>query len=184
MSQKYKWKRQLGSLALSLRPSSKPSWNGKFIHLTMPYFIDHWEVQNSLNGSFFSSEEGLLQPISFQAGLRVADSIISPQGPWLSWTLSTNIQWRPSGFPGDSVVKSLPAIVGDAGDSCLIPGWGRSPGGGKWQPSPVFSPGKFHEQRSLAGYSPWGCKEADMTEHARTQWGPHPSSQVKCDTIP
>ena len=29
----------------------------------------------------------------------------------------------------------------------------------------VFLPGKFHEQRSLAGYSPWGCKEWDMTEH-------------------
>ena len=30
----------------------------------------------------------------------------------------------------------------------------------KWQPTPVFLHGKFHGQRSLAGYSPWGCKEA------------------------
>ena len=29
--------------------------------------------------------------------------------------------------------------------------------------TPVFLPGKFHGQRSLAG-SPWGCKELDMTE--------------------
>ena len=39
-----------------------------------------------------------------------------------------------------------------------------------WQPTPVFSPGEFHGQRSLAGYSPWGCNESDMTEaawHAR-----------------
>ena len=28
----------------------------------------------------------------------------------------------------------------------------------KWQPSPVFLPGKFHGQRSLAGYGRWGCK--------------------------
>ena len=35
---------------------------------------------------------------------------------------------------------------------------------GKWQPTPVFWPGEFHGQRSLAGYSPWGCKESDMTE--------------------
>ena len=28
----------------------------------------------------------------------------------------------------------------------------------KWQPTPVFLPGKSHGQRSLAGYSPWGCK--------------------------
>ena len=27
----------------------------------------------------------------------------------------------------------------------------------KWQPIPVFLPGKFHGQRSLAGYRPWGC---------------------------
>ena len=30
--------------------------------------------------------------------------------------------------------------------------------------SPVFLPGESHRQRSLAGYSPWGCKESDMTE--------------------
>ena len=34
----------------------------------------------------------------------------------------------------------------------------------KWQPTPVFLPGKSHEQKSLAGYSPWGCKESYMTE--------------------
>ena len=28
----------------------------------------------------------------------------------------------------------------------------------KWQPTPVFLPGEFHGQRSLAGYSPWGCR--------------------------
>ena len=34
----------------------------------------------------------------------------------------------------------------------------------KGQPTPVFLHGKFHGQRSLAGYSPWGLKESDMTE--------------------
>ena len=38
----------------------------------------------------------------------------------------------------------------------------------KWQPAPVFLPGKLHGQRSLTRYSPWGCKELDVTEHART----------------
>ena len=32
------------------------------------------------------------------------------------------------------------------------------------QPAPVFLPGEIHEQKSLAGYSPWGCKESDTTE--------------------
>ena len=34
----------------------------------------------------------------------------------------------------------------------------------KWQSTPVFLPGKFHENRSLVGYSPQGHKELDMTE--------------------
>ena len=33
-----------------------------------------------------------------------------------------------------------------------------------WQPTPVFLPGESHRERNLAGYSPWGCKELDMTE--------------------
>ena len=35
----------------------------------------------------------------------------------------------------------------------------------KWQPTPVFWPGKSDGQRSLVGYSPWGHKESDLTEH-------------------
>ena len=34
----------------------------------------------------------------------------------------------------------------------------------KWQPTPVFLPGKSHGQRSLVGYSPWGHNESDTTE--------------------
>ena len=30
--------------------------------------------------------------------------------------------------------------------------------------SPVFLPAEFHGQRSLAGYSPWGCKDSDTTK--------------------
>ena len=49
----------------------------------------------------------------------------------------------------------------NAGD----PGLGRALGeGNEWQPTTVFLSGKFHEQRSLANFSPWGHKESDMTE--------------------
>ena len=41
---------------------------------------------------------------------------------------------------------------------------GKIPWRRKWQPTPVFFPGESHGQRSLAGYSPWGYKESDMTE--------------------
>ena len=72
------------------------------------------------------------------------------------WVLVT-ITW---GFTGGSVIKNPPANAGDTGS---IPGSGRSPGEGERQPTPVFLPGKFHGQRSLEGYSPWGHKESDMT---------------------
>ena len=41
----------------------------------------------------------------------------------------------------------------------------------KWQLDPVFLPVKSHGQRSLAGYSPWGQKESDTTEHAHVSTG-------------
>ena len=57
---------------------------------------------------------------------------------------------------GGSEVK---ASAWNAGDWGLIPGSGRSPGEGKWQPTPALLPGESHEGRSLVGYSPWGRKE-------------------------
>ena len=64
---------------------------------------------------------------------------------WLPWWLSNRIclQRRRYGF--DSYVGKIP--------------WRRA-----WQSTPVFFPGKYHGQRSLAGYSPWGHKEWNTTE--------------------
>ena len=67
-----------------------------------------------------------------------------------------------SGFPSGSDSKESSCNAGDLG---AIPGcdtWvGKIPWKRKWQPTPVVLPG---EQRSLAGYSPWGHKESDMTK--------------------
>ena len=46
--------------------------------------------------------------------------------------------------------KELACDAGYTGDMGLIPGLGRSPGGGKWQPTPVFLPENSCGQRSLA----------------------------------
>ena len=62
------------------------------------------------------------------------------------------------------LVKYLPANAGDTRDVDLIPGSGRSPGGGKWQLILVLLPGKFHGQRNLVGCSPWGRQGSDTTE--------------------
>ena len=46
----------------------------------------------------------------------------------------------------------------------------KVPWRGKWRPTPVFLPGESHRQRSLVGYSPWGCKEPDTTERLPFKW--------------
>ena len=69
-------------------------------------------------------------------------------------------------FPGGSVVKNASANAGDTTDSEFSPWVEKIPWRRKWQPIPVFLPGKFHGQRSLAGYSPWGHR-AYTTEHTR-----------------
>ena len=55
------------------------------------------------------------------------------------WLSGKESAWWYSRYRFDSWVKIL---------------WGR-----KWQPTPVFLPGKFHGQRSLACYSSWGNKK-------------------------
>ena len=62
------------------------------------------------------------------------------------------------GVPRSSAGKESACNAGDLG---LTPGLGRFPWRRKWQPTPVFLPGESHGQRSLAGYTPWACKESD-----------------------
>ena len=64
------------------------------------------------------------------------------------------------GLPGDSNSKNLPAV-----QETQVQSLGQEdPLKRERLPTPVFSPGEFHGQRSLAGYSPWGRKESDTTE--------------------
>ena len=67
-------------------------------------------------------------------------------------------------FPGDASGKDLCASAGDITHMGLIPGWGRSPGGGHDNPLQYSCLENPHGRRSLAGCSPWGCEESDVTE--------------------
>ena len=80
--------------------------------------------------------------------------------PSLSLSLSLNFLCI-QGFPGGSDGKES---VCNARDLGLIPGSERSPGEGNGHSTPVFLPGEFHGQRSLADYSLQGHKELDTTE--------------------
>ena len=73
---------------------------------------------------------------------------------WLRW-LRIHLQCRRSGL--DPWILKVP--------------WRR-----EWQPTPVFLPGESQEQRSLEGYSPWGCKESDATE-----WLTHTQTDKQTD---
>ena len=66
------------------------------------------------------------------------------------------------GFPDGSVGKESTCSSGDTGDVGSIPGLGRFHWREKQQSTPVFLAEKSHEQRSLAGYSPKGCKESEQ----------------------
>ena len=65
------------------------------------------------------------------------------------------------GLPGGSDGKESTCNAGDPGS---IPGWGRSSGEGHGNPLEYSCLENPYIQRSLVGYSPWGCKELDMTE--------------------
>ena len=69
------------------------------------------------------------------------------------------------GFPG-GLDSNEPAS--NAGDLGSIPGLGRSPGGGHGYPLQYSCLENPHEQKSLAGYSPWCRKDSDVTEGLST----------------
>ena len=70
------------------------------------------------------------------------------------------------GFPASLDGKESVCSVGDL-DS--VSGLGRSPGGGHGNPLQYSCLENLHGQRSLAGYSPWGYKELDMTKRLSSQ---------------
>ena len=63
------------------------------------------------------------------------------------------------------VVKNPPTSEGRRKRHGFDPWIGKIPWRRAWQPTPVFLPEEAPPgERSLAGCSPWGCKELDMTE--------------------
>ena len=81
---------------------------------------------------------------------------------YMKWIQRGSVPVVPRSQPHLNVLKDPPAMqksrVWSLGQEDP---WRR-----KWQPTPVFLPGVSHGQRSLEGYSPWGHKGWDATEHA------------------
>ena len=81
------------------------------------------------------------------------------------WVTSHTHTSHSMGFPGGSDSKEFACNAEHLG---LIPGLGRTPGGWHGNPLQYSCLENPHRQRSLAGYSPWGLKESDMTERLST----------------
>ena len=85
-----------------------------------------------------------------------------------------------SGFPGGSDGKDICLHCKRSEFNPLVRNipWRR-----EWLPTAVFLPGKLNGQRSLAGPSPWGHKESDMTEpltHCTLDLSTSSGSRIKC----
>ena len=73
------------------------------------------------------------------------------------------------GFPGGAAGKESACNAEDLGS---VSGLGRSPGGGHGNPLQYSCLEALRGQRSLAGCSPWGCRELDRTERLSTSASP------------
>ena len=106
-----------------------------------------------------------------------APSVKQTQPLRLSLTLQKNTEMLPNKvFPGSKDLRGIFWLGGsdgkefacNSGDLGSIPGLERSPGGGLGNPFQYSCLEKPHGQRSLAGCSPWGCKELDVTKGLST----------------
>ena len=157
----YKWPRKFGWASLSANIEM-----GKLQNQQIPFFLI--SPKTKLNHNIKKCIQTKSNTPTSQTPLWILLEIpLCPPSwfPLLSKTASD--KWYYSPPDGNSqvtlVVKNLPASAGDK--RCRFHLWvGKIPCSRKWQPTPVFLPGKSHGQRSLAGFSPWGCKELDTTE--------------------
>ena len=108
----------------------------------------YYHVSTSLDSGSPSSWADMVSGCVCETGIRLA----SERLPWWLSGKESTCQCRRHGFH---------------------PWVGKIPQRRKWQPTPVFLPGTSHGQKRLAGYSPWGHRESDMTEHTHTHTHTH-----------
>ena len=86
-------------------------------------------------------------------------------------------------FADDLWCQELPRWLGGKGSTWQSRSYRRVPWGRKWQPTAGFLLEKFHGQRNLMGYSPWGHKESDMLNKIFLRKIFNPSSVISNDKI-
>ena len=119
-------------------------WNGKVGSQELPAVTGKFGLGLQNEGQqrlieFYQENTVVTANTLFQQHKRWLYTWMSPDGQYWNQTKETHVQFLGAKSP-----------------------WGR-----KRQPTPAFLPGKFHEQRSLAGYSPWGqrVRHSWVTKH-------------------
>ena len=131
----------------------------QFVHAFLQW--NCWAIFYARNWKLFSK---VIKPTYSNAGTRRKLLILHKIGH----NFFNSKLYLPILFPDSPVVKNPPANAGEARDMDLIPESGRFLWKRKWQPHPVFLPGKSHGQRSLAGYRLCVPKVSDKTERRST----------------
>ena len=169
-------------LAFAFRSSEVISWSREQENLCLPLL---WPQDSLWHDSGWRLQLSTLVPTSGQSGDWGRLEVSSAQGgsKWLTANKNVNPKSVVSWLAGNTVHVSHPGWGARNAPSCTHRGrttrdlpwdpffplgkflpisflcWRR-----KWQPTPVFLPGKSHGRRDLVGYSPWGRKEGFTTE--------------------
>ena len=122
------------------------------IHVCL-HFSSH-KVLRQTSFLLFKEENQYTSTWSYKQKLQMFAILWSICPPWyvVNWGFTDGTSGKESAFTKHKRCGFNPWV-------------GRILWSSKWQPTPVFLPGKPHGQRSLAGYSLWVCKESDMAEH-------------------
>ena len=160
----YKWPKP--TLGLPSSPCTWENWEGRNM-IILTELQSFWEQKLLIHMS------RLLTAWFFQCSVSFSKANPIRAQHWSYCILQSTISIM-KGFSGGLVVKNLPAMQETCRRHGFDPWVGKIPWRRKWQLAPVFLPRESHGQRSLAGYSPLGRKELDMSKQLRRQWHPTP----------
>ena len=130
----------------------------KYVHTRVWLFATPCTVARQAPLSMGLSQQEYWSGLSFPTPGDLPDPGIKP-------TSLAPPEWQADSWPLAPHGRILKLILCWPKTSCVCSKWfdpwvGKIPWRRKWQPTPVFLLGKFHAQRSLVGYSPWGLKES------------------------